>query len=220
MSCLNSALTRCHKLIQLSVTTSGAFAPVFLLYSSNHFMVSYKSHHMLIYQPFLPCPGGSARCSYQFSVGLLHSFAALASDPTALSVLPVSGSWGWLNQTCNSRGSGILPKFPSPTDGLFPSAAASLNLPGRTLVKKPCIQTSITKGSNTHPMCHDRFHVLIQNLYCLCIHGVIGNFHLGICKGHLQRKSSLHYPVFLSHGAERLHLPLWYPERSVPWCPS
>lgn len=53
MSCLNSVLTRCHKLIQLSVTTSGAFTPVFLLYSSNHFMVSYKSHHMFIYQPFL-----------------------------------------------------------------------------------------------------------------------------------------------------------------------
>lgn len=45
------------------------------------------------------------------------------------------------------------------------------------------IQCLITKGSNTHPMCHDRFHVLIQNLYRLCIHGVIYDFHLGICKG-------------------------------------
>ncbi len=53
MSCHNSALTRCHKLTLLSVTASGALAPDFLLYSSNHFMVSYKSHHMLIYQPFL-----------------------------------------------------------------------------------------------------------------------------------------------------------------------
>ena len=53
MSYHNSALTRCHKLTHLSVTVSGALAPDFLLYSSNHFMVSYKSHHMLIYQPFL-----------------------------------------------------------------------------------------------------------------------------------------------------------------------
>ena len=53
MSCHSSALTRCHKLTHLSVTTSGAFAPDFLLYSSNHFMVSYKPHHMLIYQAFL-----------------------------------------------------------------------------------------------------------------------------------------------------------------------
>ena len=43
----------CHKLIQLFVTTFGAFTPVFLFYPSNHFMVSYKSHHMFIYQPFL-----------------------------------------------------------------------------------------------------------------------------------------------------------------------
>ena len=36
----------CHKLTLLSVTASGALAPDFLLYSSNHFMVSYKSHHI------------------------------------------------------------------------------------------------------------------------------------------------------------------------------
>ena len=53
MSCHSSALTHCHKLIQFSVTTFGAFAPDFLLYSTNHFMVSYKSHHMFVYQPFL-----------------------------------------------------------------------------------------------------------------------------------------------------------------------
>ena len=53
MSCHSFALTRCHKLIHLFVTASGAFAPDFLLYSTDHFMVSYKPHHMLIYQPFL-----------------------------------------------------------------------------------------------------------------------------------------------------------------------
>ena len=46
MSCHNSALTRCHKLTLLSVAASRALAPDFLLYSSNHFMVSYKSHHI------------------------------------------------------------------------------------------------------------------------------------------------------------------------------
>ena len=53
MSCHSSALTHCHKLIHFLVTVSGAFAPDFLLYSSDHFMVSHKSHHMLVYQPFL-----------------------------------------------------------------------------------------------------------------------------------------------------------------------
>ena len=53
MSCHSSALTRCHKLIHLSVTVSGAFAPDLLLHSANHFMISHKTHHMLIYQAFL-----------------------------------------------------------------------------------------------------------------------------------------------------------------------
>ena len=53
MSCHSSALTRCHKLTHLFVTTSGAFTPDFLLHSSNHFMVSHKPHHVLVYQPFL-----------------------------------------------------------------------------------------------------------------------------------------------------------------------
>ena len=49
MSCHSSALTRCHKLIHLSVTYSGACAPVLLLYSTDHLMVSHKTHHVLIY---------------------------------------------------------------------------------------------------------------------------------------------------------------------------
>ena len=49
MSCHSSALTRCHKLTHLFVTTSGAFAPDFLLYSTDHLMVCYKTHHVLIY---------------------------------------------------------------------------------------------------------------------------------------------------------------------------
>lgn len=50
MSCHSSALIHYHKLIHLSVTDSGAFAPVFLLHPACHLMIGNKPHHMLIYQ--------------------------------------------------------------------------------------------------------------------------------------------------------------------------
>lgn len=49
MSCHSSALTRCHKLIHLSVIVSGAFTPDLLLNSPDHFMISHKPYHMLVY---------------------------------------------------------------------------------------------------------------------------------------------------------------------------
>ena len=53
MSCHSSTLTHCHKLIHLSVTVFGGFTPDFSLCSSDHFMVSNKTHHMFINQSFL-----------------------------------------------------------------------------------------------------------------------------------------------------------------------
>lgn len=52
MSCHSFALTHCHKLVHLSVTVSGAFAPV-LLYSTYHLVVGNKPYHVFVYQPFL-----------------------------------------------------------------------------------------------------------------------------------------------------------------------
>ena len=131
MSCHSSARTRCHKLIHPSVTVSGAIAPDFLLYSSDHFMVSCKSHHVFINQSFLLLisihqrfltnpvsiphmpyglryifqsqlyPIDSEWYSYQFSALLLHSFEVSVSVPTVPSVLPESDSWGLMSHIYN-----------------------------------------------------------------------------------------------------------------------
>ena len=53
MSCHNSALTCCHKLVHLSVTVPGLSPRKSLLYRSNHLMVCHKSYHMLVYQTLL-----------------------------------------------------------------------------------------------------------------------------------------------------------------------
>ena len=49
MSCHSLAFAYCHKLTHFPVTVSGALAPDFLLYSTDHLMVCYKTHHVLIY---------------------------------------------------------------------------------------------------------------------------------------------------------------------------